>query len=384
MQAKTFRATSLPALTRALDQATADDYQPTLAVVFCSVSQDPAAVRALLRARGLDVFGMTTAGELIEDEVLEGTIAVMLLNLRRETYAVFAAGIPAGGTMLTLARTAAAHAQAAFARPAIVVAASGIAINAEQIIAGILSGFPAGEPAPPLFGGLAGDDLQMLDTFVSGQDLTTSNGLATLVFDTDRVLIGGQATSGWDTLGVEKTVTRAEGNVLLELDGEPALDVFGKFFKFQTTSVNREEFMAVNFAQYPLQMRSQAGHTVLRSPMMADPARKALIFGGALPEGAVVRFSVPPGFDLVEKSAAELSALTAQVPEAEALLLFSCKARHLALGPLIGDESQNISNLWQSAPLLGLLTYGEIGATAGNPCDFHNATCSLVALAEKR
>lgn len=380
MQAKTIQATSLSELTLALDHATADGYAPTLAVVFCSVAQHPAQVQALLRERGLDVFLMTTAGELIGDEVLEGALVLMLLDLKRESYRLFGADT-VGGDTLALARAAGQHARAAFARPAIVVAASGLGTNAELLMEGILGCF-AGQEVPQLFGGLAADDLKMQGTFVGSQDLTTPNGLATLVFDTDRVSIGGQATSGWDTLGVEKTVTRSEGNVLLELDGEPALDVFGKFFQFQTANADRDEYMAVNFAQYPLQMRSRAGHSVLRSPLMADAGRKALVFAGTLPEGSVVRFSVPPGFDLIEKSAADLAQLTARVPNAEALLLFSCKARHMALGPLIGDESANISALW-GAPLLGLLTYGEIGAAAGSTCDFHNATCSLVALAEK-
>lgn len=379
MKAVTLQADSLPVLSVALDQAMADGYAPTLGIVFCSVAQQPEQVQALLRTCGLDVFLMTTAGELIDDEVLDGSVAVMLLDVKRESYRLFAAHTVEGDT-LALARAAGAHARAAFARPAIVLAASGLGTNAELLIEGIQSSF--NDRTVPLFGGLAADDLQMRATFVGTQDLTTSNGLATLVFDTDQVSIGGQATSGWDTLGVEKTVTRSDGNVLLELDGEPALDVFGKFFQFPTTNANRDEYMAMNFAQYPLQMQSRAGYAVLRSPLMADAERKALIFAGALPEGSVVRFSVPPGFDLVEKSAADLAQLTARVPQAEALLLFSCKARHLALGPLIGDESANISALW-GAPLLGLLTYGEIGATAGSTCDFHNATCSLVALAER-
>src|SRR5690606_37581813 len=147
-----------------------------------------------------------------------------------------------------------------------------------------------------------GDDLTMKASYVFSNHYESSTGLITLVLDNDKVEITGLATSGWDNIGVEKTITKSEGNVVFTIDNEPAVDVFVKFFQFTDSIYNRSEIVAMNFAQYPLQLKKENGNIVLRSPLMVDFDKKALIFAGGIPQGSRVQFSVPPGFDLIDKT----------------------------------------------------------------------------------
>src|SRR5690606_1610269 len=95
-------------------------------------------------------------------------------------------------------------------------------------------------------------------------------------------------------------------------------------------------------------------------------------------------FSVPPGFDLIEKTADHISLLKKEISNPDAILMFSCKARHLALGPLTSDEAGKIRAIW-NIPLIGFFTYGEIGTSIESKiCDFHNETCSMVVFEEKQ
>jgi len=71
-----------------------------------------------------------------------------------------------------------------------------------------------------------------------------------------------------------------------------------------------------------------------------------------------------------------------ELPQADALIMFSCKARHLSLGPMISDEIDQVKNVWD-APLAGFFSYGEMGKSTKGKHEFHNNTCSLVALSEK-
>lgn len=58
----------------------------------------------------------------------------------------------------------------------------------------------------------------------------SENGYASIVFNTDKVKLKGIATSGWDGLGKFNTINKCVGNVIYEINGEPALDEIKKIF----------------------------------------------------------------------------------------------------------------------------------------------------------
>lgn len=357
-------------------QVTADGFLPTLAIVFCSITQDRKAVIDFFTEKNIDIFGSTTAGEIIDDVVLEQSTVIMLLDLKRENYKIL---YEEGVQTYQVAYNLATFAQQSFADPSLVVVSSGLTIDAEQIIKGVKDA----NESIPLFGGLAGDDLTMKASYVFSNRFESSVGLIALVLDNEKVAVQGIATSGWDDIGIEKIITRSEGNVVYTIDDEPAVDVFVKFFKFADSVDDRSEIVATNFAQYPLQLKKDNGNIVLRAPLMVDVEKKAMIFAGGIPQGSKVKFSVPPGFDLIEKTAERVSVLKANIAEPDAVLMFSCKARHMALGPMTSDEAGMIRSIWNK-PLLGFFTYGEIGTAKASVCDFHNETCSMVVMEERK
>ena len=65
-----------------------------------------------------------------------------------------------------------------------------------------------------------------------------------------------------------------------------------------------------------------------------------------------------------------------------ALLSTAVQGGIAAYEPMIEDEIEGIYNHW-NAPMVGFFTYGEIGNTHSNPCQFHNETCSLIVLKER-
>tara|TARA_R110000868_G_scaffold1389_8_gene10726 strand:+ start:6621 stop:7763 length:1143 start_codon:yes stop_codon:yes gene_type:complete len=359
-----------------LSKVTSEGFSPTLAIVFCSAMQNRSLIIDFLNEQNIAVYGATTAGEILDSQIYEHTIVMMLLDMKKENFTIFT---EASKKTYDVAHDLAKFAKSKFKNPSIIVISSGLTIDAEQIINGVKDF----DGTIPLFGGLAGDDLTMKASYVFSNHFESSNGLIGLVIDNNKVNIAGIATSGWDNIGIEKTITKSHGNIVYSIDNEPAVDVFVKFFQFTESVDNRSEIIAMNFAQYPLQMKKSNGNVVLRAPLMVDIESRALIFAGGIPQGSKVKFSVPPGFDLIEKTAERVSKLKETIPEADAVIMFSCKARHLALGPLTEDEASKIRSIWNK-PLIGFFTYGEIGSTKDSPCDFHNETCSMVILEEKK
>jgi hypothetical protein len=376
MKAKNITGQDMIVLDKAFQSAISDGYKPTLAIVFCSIVQDRDEIIKYFDSKGITLFGSTTAGEILDDMVYEKSIVAMLLDVNPDYFKI---EITASDPSHTYehCRNLALSAKAAFANPSIIAISSGLTVDAEQIIAGVKSV----DMDIPLYGGLAGDDLTMQSSFVFSNAGQYNIGIAGLIFDGDKIEIHGVATSGWDNIGIEKTITKSKGNVVYTIDDEPAVDVFVKFFQFKDNVETEAQVIARNFAQYPLQMKKDNGNIVLRAPLMVDIESRALIFAGGIPEGSKVKFSVPPGFDLIEKTSDEVSLIKNDMPEADALIMFSCKARHMALGPMTADEAESIRGIW-GKPLIGFFTYGEIGASKNSSCDFHNETCSMVILKE--
>ncbi len=377
MKAKNIFGENIDEIKSKFSQATSDGFSSTLAIVFCSIVQDRNELITFFTSQNVDIFGATTAGEILDDEVTEQSTVVMLLDIKKTHYQLLMQDTTHSSTYEACANLA-DHAQKIFNNPSLIVVSSGLTIDGEQIVKGVF------EKAPqmPLYGGLAGDDLTMKATFVFNAAGEYSNAIMGLIIDGDKINVQGLATSGWDSIGIEKTITKSEGNVVYTIDDEPAVDVFIKYFEFKGYVDNRSEVVAMNFAQYPLQLTKENGNVVLRSPMMADNENRSLIFGGGIPQGSKVKFSVPPGFELVENTTNEISSLKTTIPEADAILMFSCKARHLALGPMTSNEAEQIRAIWDK-PLIGFFTYGEIGYSKNSFCDFHNETCSMVILKEK-
>ena len=375
MLAKNIYGTSIDEIKSKFAKVIADGFTPTLAIIFCSITQNRKEIVDFFNANNVDVFGSTTAGEIVDSEVMEKSTVVMLLNVNKAHYKIFFEASP---HTYKVANDLGLFAKASFANPSVMVISSGLTIDAEQII----NGFKDADKTIPLYGGLAGDDLTMKASYVFTNNQETSTGLIGLALDGDKINVKGLATSGWDNIGIEKTITKSTGNIVYTIDDEPAVDVFVKFFQFTESVDNTAEIIAQNFAQYPLQLKKENGNTVLRAPLMVDIESRALIFAGGIPQGSKVKFSVQPGFDLIEKTTNRINSLKPAIPEADALIMFSCKARHMALGPMTGDEAGMIRGLWNK-PLIGFFTYGEIGAAIDSECDFHNETCSMVILKEK-
>jgi hypothetical protein len=267
----------------------------------------------------------------------------------------------------------------AFENPALMVGSGGLTVDVEQVVYGLKSVLGG---SVPMFGGLAGDDWTLEQTYAFTRKKVTDNGIITLTFDSDKIEMQGLAVCGWEAIGKTNVITKADGNVVYSINDEPALDVFLRYFGYlESNEVNTEKLDNAS-AQYPMQVFRKDGTSVLRSPMKSNLEDKSILMAGNVSEGAEFRFSVAPGFQVIDQTIDEFGALKKDFPEADALILFSCKGRHASLGPMIEDEVEGIFDYW-SKPMIGFFSYGEIGNVKGGTCDFHNETCSLVLLKEK-
>lgn len=372
MKARVFSASSVERLESRLEAVLKEAIEPTLAIVFSSVAHDLKRVGAAFAKHDIDVFGASTAGEILNDEVHEESIVAMLLDISRDVYQL---RIFNGQqkTSSQLGQSVAQWAKTFYDNPAFMVSSGGMLANGDHIVNGIID--EMGRQVP-LFGGLAGDDSKAQETFVFNGSRVTSNGVAALVLNGNIIGLKGLAFSGWKGIGTSKTVTKAQGNIVYEIDGEPALDIYTKYLNFG------DETNTSLSAEYPLLLSRDDGLFVLRA-MMVINEDKSMVYAGSIPEGAKVRFGMAPGPEIIDQAIEQITGFKQQAPRAEAIVLFSCMGRRLALGPMIEDEISAVRKLW-GVPLVGFFTYGEIGPTLQGGCDFHNQTLVPVLIYEKQ
>lgn len=348
-------------------------FQPTLAVVFCSSGQDLDAIRTVFNTLKIDLAGCTTAGEIADAHLYEQSIVVMLLAVDRAYYRIHVETYE-NGNVGAAASSLGQQAVAAFNHPSGIILSGGLTADAELIIESLRKG---AAKSFPIYGGMAGDDLEMRATSIFDNTIVSSQGLLMLVFDTDHISLQGLAVSGWEPIGGINTITKAEGNIIYTINGERAYDVFIRYF-----GLSEQDVLISIQTNYPLQIFKEGGSTVLRSPIVVREEDGTITLSATVQEGDKFRFSNSPGFEVIDMAIARYQDFHQQVKDADALLLFSCKGRHGAFGPLLEDEIKGIFQEWNK-PMIGFLSYGEFGDTGEGRCEFHNSTCSLAILKEK-
>src|ERR1700733_3205752 len=88
MKAKSIKGNTTEEISTALEQSLSDGFRPTLAIVFISRKQDRTAISALLDKQGISIFGVSTNGEFIDEELQQGTVAIMLLDINRDYFKI--------------------------------------------------------------------------------------------------------------------------------------------------------------------------------------------------------------------------------------------------------------------------------------------------------
>ncbi|PWK17769.1 FIST signal transduction protein [Xanthomarina spongicola] len=380
MKSKTIKANSTETIIKEIDKATSDGFKPTLAVVFSSIKRDWLSVINVLNKKEITVFGATTAGEFIDGDIEEGSIVIMLLDMNPSSFKLIFLETSTE-TTLEDAKKLGGIGKETFTNPAFIIATGGIFIDGEQIVDGIMQGF--GEEVT-IFGGMAGDDLIAEKPIVFTNNKNKDNALIALIIDEDKIDVRGIATCGWNAIGTTKTVTKSEGNIVYTIDDKPALDMLMKYLGVDVKQDNNTGIVAFhNSWYYPLQLERENGDTVIRATRFANSEDRSLICTGSVPQGAQIKFSLPPDFDAIETVVAECASIKDnEQQQADALIMFSCVSRHLSFGALMKEEIEQVQNVW-NAPMVGFFTYGEYGKSKIGTNEFHNNACCVVALKEK-
>jgi len=379
MKAKSIKGRSPEEIQSALKENMVDDFKPTLAIVFLSVSQDRNAICSLLDAEGISIFGATTSGEFIDEVTEKGSAVILLMDMKREHFQIYLEDYPERNYR-EVAKGIARETKVNFSNPAFLISGSHMETDAEQLLFGIED--VVGKEVN-VFGGMASDDYTFTEQFVFTNGRESKQGLIALALDEDKVIIKGKATCGWKAIGTEKTVTKSEGNHVYTVDDTPVLDLTSKYGGLENVTPENDGLLLEIAANLPLQLQREKGDPVMRPGLVIDWTDRSYYCSGSVPQGSKVRFSLPPDFDVMEKVIEGVEELKAnEMPEADAVVIFSCAGRILAFGPLMNQEIEGVKEIW-NVPMAGMFSNAELARATGGNLEMHNLTTCCVALKEK-
>jgi hypothetical protein len=379
MKAKSIKGKSPEELQSALEQSMSDGFKPTLAIVFLSVSQNRKAVCGMLDAHGIAIFGATTSGEFIDEVTEKGTAVMLLLDIKKEHFQIYLDEYPEKNYRET-ARSIAQKARTKYSKPAFLIAGSHMETDAEQLLFGFED--VVGKEVN-VYGGMASDDYTFTEQFVFTNGMESKQGMVALALDEDKILIKGKATCGWKAAGTEKTVTKSEGNHVYTVDDIPVLDLTAKYGGLENVSPDNTGLLLEIAANLPLQLQRDKGDPVMRPGLVVDWNDRSFYCSGTVPQGSKVRFSLPPDFNVMEKVIKGVEELKDhEMPEADALIVFSCAGRILAFGPMMNMEIEGVKKIW-NVPMIGMFSNAELARATGGNLEMHNLTTCCVALKEK-
>jgi hypothetical protein len=262
------------------------------------------------------------------------------------------------------------------------VLSDGLNVNGSELVAGITKAIGA---KIPLTGGLAGDGAEFHETLVGGDCAPRARLVAGIGFYGPAIRIGHGSAGGWDLFGPRRRVTRSAGNVLFELDGEPALDLYERYL-----GPEEAQGLPGSALLFPIQVHDaeRPDSAVVRTVLAVDRDARSMTFAGDVPQGWTAQL-MRGNFDRLAAGAADAArqariGLNANGTEERFSILVSCIGRRLLMGQRTTDEAEAAgAELGANTLRLGFYSYGEISPHAkSGVCELHNQTMTVTTLAE--
>ena len=322
------------------------------------------------------VCGGSTAGEIVGKEVRDDSVVVSAIELERTELRAAEVTVEKADDSLIAGRQLAN----AIPHDGLVhtfVLSDGLGVNGSDLVRGLCSGLPAGVATT---GGRSGDGERFGRTYVCAGDSVAERRSVVLGFYGDHLRVGYSAMGGWDPFGPERRITRASRNVLYELDGRSALELYKRYLGEHAKSLPASGLL------FPLTVRdSPTGEGVTRAVVGVDEGEQSMTFAGDMPEGSFVRL-MHANFDRLVDGACAAGRASQQmlgVP-AELAILISCIGRKQLLKQRVEEEVEGVVDaLPPETHTTGFYAYGELSPpAAGLPCTLQNQSMSVTLFSE--
>lgn len=324
------------------------------------------------------IAGCTTSGEITGERVIDDSLVLTAVEFEKTNIELAEAVLNGSENPSFDAGKDLASGLPSDNLKHVLVFSDGLNVNGTDLVRGMSNSLPS---EVSVTGGLAGDGPNFLKTYtIDNNGDLKSNTITAIGLYGDNISVGFASRGGWDSFGVDRTVTKSKGNVLFEIDGEPALDLYKSFLG------DKAKELPASGLLFPLSMRDKEDkEPVVRTILGISEEDKSLTFAGDIPEGSFVRL-MKANSDRLINGAEEAAETIMDGPSnnVDLAILVSCVGRKLVLKQLVEEEVEVVSDVLGKPTITGFYSYGELAPFGflQNQCELHNQTMTITTLSE--
>jgi hypothetical protein len=382
MEVHTFRINS-EVFDAAFDPAW-DGPQTLVLVFFASeFGLNPAPLECLRAAFPWSyILGCSTAGEILGASLEDHSIVVAVLRFAFTRLRVAYSDTVAGPAVSDLAGETLGRSLAVPNLKGVLVLSEGMNVNGSELVKGIHATLPA---HVKVMGALAGDGESFQKTYV----LMAAPGEPLRLFSRGAVAVGfrGEAIrficghgGGWSRFGAKHRVTRSKGNVVFELDGKPALQLYKSYLG---TLADNLPVSALFFPFAILDESEDNSEVLVRTVLATNEEDQSLTFGGDIHEGFIVQLMSYNQNKLVD-GATEAAKKLGKIAGGQTLTLaVTCVGRRMVMGEQTKEELEAVMAVLPKGTLqVGLYSYGELSPLSSGRSQLLNQSMTLAMIRE--
>ncbi|SIS89978.1 Uncharacterized conserved protein, contains FIST_N domain [Zobellia uliginosa] len=321
------------------------------------------------------VFG-STAGEIVGESVLEGTVTLTAIAFEKSHFLIKSKNVKDITDDYTLGKSLFDEFPKEGLRHVFLVS-EGSTVNGSALINGFQRDVLN---KTSLSGGLCGDDDRFERTLASYNEKPKEGEIVAIGFYGESLEISSANYGGWTPFGPERIITKSKNNLLYELDGQPALDLYKRYLG------DKAKELPTSALLFPLSVRvDESDNPIVRTILTIDEEMNTMTLAGDVPEGSRVQLMMSTVDDIAEAAnIAAQYAMNDRKTAPELAILVSCVGRKLVMDQRTEEEVEEvISVIGDKAAVTGFYSYGEMAPFAGEEsCKLHNQTMTLTLFSE--
>ncbi|KGO79174.1 histidine kinase [Flavobacterium beibuense F44-8] len=322
------------------------------------------------------VFG-STSGEIAGTNVLDKSVTVTAIEFEKSSFVIKRANI------LDYNKDAAELGKILYDEMPkdnlkhLFVLSEGSFVNGSSLIAGLEDDLYKNVC---ITGGMCGDDARFEKTLASYKQNPKEGEVILMGFYGDTLDISFASVGGWQPFGPERLITKSNGNVLYEIDGQPALDLYKKYLGDKAVQLPQASLL------YPLNVTIPGKEKpVVRTILNIDNDKQSMILAGDAPEKSHVQLMMATVDAIAEgASKAALYAMHNRKSMPQLALLISCVGRKLVMNQRVEEEIEQVKEMvGDNTTITGFYSYGEMAPFVNTTsCELHNQTMTLTLISE--
>lgn len=324
------------------------------------------------------ILSGSTAGEIIGTEVLDDSLAVTAVYFEKTTLRFVEESLTSMDQSQSVGEKLADSLEKE-GLTHVFVLSDGLNVNGTSLVKGLTDKLPK-EVA--VTGGLAGDQARFKETVVGLDSKPEANKVVAVGFYGNAIKVGYGSMGGWDPFGPERLVTKSKANVLYQLDGQSALELYKQYLGDQAKDLPASGLL------FPLSLHLEGHDTgLVRTILSVNETDGSMTFAGDIPENSRVRLMKANFERLIDGAAGAAGmsheALGQAVPSLAVLI--SCVGRKLVLKQRVEEEVEGVQDkLGKETALTGFYSYGEICPVTPTEkqCELHNQTMTITTFSE--